>query len=71
MCIFNIDKKTTLDLSQILVERYQLSKELKQTLFNSIEDIYNPKKKKKIKNENNKRKKSENEIINQKQNKIF
>ena len=66
MCIFNIDKKTTLDLSQILVERYQLSKELKQTLFNSIEDIYNPKKKKKIKNETNKRKKSENEIINQK-----
>lgn len=47
MCIFNIDKKTTLDLSQILVERYQLSKELKQTLFNSIEDIYNPKKRKK------------------------
>ena len=49
--------KTTLDLSQILVERYQLSKELKQTLFNSIEDIYNPKKKIKIKNEKNKRKK--------------
>ena len=47
MVIFNIEKKITMDLCQSLAERYKISDELKEMLFKSIEDGYNPDKKNK------------------------
>ena len=47
MVIFNIEKKITMDLCQSLAERYKISDALKEMLFKSIEDGYNPDKKNK------------------------
>ena len=60
MVIFNIDKKITIDLCQSLIERYKISDELKEAIFKTIEDGYNPDKKKiedKKENDKNNKKK--------------
>ena len=63
MAIFNIDKKITMDLCQSLIERYKISDELKEAIFKTIEDGYNPDKKKiEEKKENGKNNKKEESI---------
>ena len=64
MAIFNIDKKITMDLCQSLIERYKISDELKEAIFKTIEDGYNPDKKKiEDKKENDKSSKKKEESI--------
>ena len=57
MSIFNINKKDTIDLCLSLIERYKIDENMKLMLLNSIENIFNSKKKenenKEIKEKNN------------------
>lgn len=60
MCIFGIEKKLALDLCEVLAEKYKLTDDFKQMLLHSIEEMYNPNKKK-PKNKTEKKKENNNQ----------